>query len=139
MNGDDAILEIKNCFTHLTGELRGMMGKMNEATARQGKLEEENFQLRTALDSLRKAQLGGERGQRSVNRKAGHVVSAECAKHLAAIVILGADRNNKLKELPESDRSELVRTCSEIVGLEKKTALTTSDIPLPVGYASEVI
>jgi HK97 family phage major capsid protein len=131
-------LELKNVIGEVAGAVKNMQSQLADALTKQSRIQGENEQLRSLLDGVRKGMLGGG-ASRSVVRRPGQFVSEECARYLAAVVILGADRNNKLKDLAETDRSELIKGCSEIVGMERKTALTTSDIPLPVTYASEVV
>jgi len=61
-------------------------------------------------------------------------VSEQCARHLGAIGLLAALRRN---EAANGDRiGGIVR---DILGIESRAALTTTDIPLPTEYASEVV
>lgn len=135
---NEAERTLNNTLLEVKGVMENLQAALKAAGQKQGRLETENDELRKTLDNLRRESLkGGAKGR--AERRAGQFVSDDCARHLAAIVVLGAVRHNKLKELPETDREELVRVCSGVVGIEQKTALTSSDIPLPVGYASEVI
>lgn len=64
--------------------------------------------------------------------KPGHV-SEECARHLGAIAIVGALKKGSVS----GDRYEGI--VKDILGIEVKTALSASDIPLPVDYDGNVV
>ncbi len=61
-------------------------------------------------------------------------VSLACARHLGAIVALGITQRDDVSAKQRDIALGLVR---DIIG-EQKTALTSSDIPLPVAYGAEV-
>jgi HK97 family phage major capsid protein len=100
-----------------------------DSVAAQDKLVAE---LREQVDALRKAQL-----TRSTTPSRPGEVSRECAGHLGAIAILGAARQGRIEKGLEGDR--LVGRAAEIIGINQKAALTTSDIPLPVDYGAQVV
>lgn len=78
-------------------------------------------------------------------RKAGQV-SDGCAKWLGALAIRGAMEQGKLPD-DASRAKRLLEIAGEVFGkgfaqggeVVGKTAVTSSDIPLPVGYAGEVV
>jgi HK97 family phage major capsid protein len=82
------------------------------------------------LIGLRKQALSG--GERSF----GSCVSDACAEYASAIYVKAAERSGKLAE--HKNREQLIHRSDEILGLQQKSALTTSDIPMPTGYGSEV-
>jgi HK97 family phage major capsid protein len=68
------------------------------------------------------------------------VITERCAHFLGAVVVLGALYHNRLSNLSEQKRQDLLRRARGIVGDEVlKSPLTASDIPLPIEYSSEVI
>jgi HK97 family phage major capsid protein len=64
-------------------------------------------------------------------------VSEDCARHLGGLVLLmglkgGQIASGKMRDFAESN-------IKDILGVEARTALTSSDIPLPVGYQGDVV
>ena len=124
---------LRNDFQGLEAKARGYETQLTEARTKIGQLEGH-------LTSLRKARLGGGGGGScSANAARGLFVSEECARYMAAIVILGAEAKGKLSHIGATDRDALVRSSVEMVGMETRAALTTSDIPLPANYGREVV
>ena len=97
-------------------------------------VQEDSAKLRTDLDSLRRARLKLDRSSLPVPGK----VTDDCARFLGAIVLLTGERNGKLNHLSERQRDSLLGESRTILGVSQKAALTSSDIPLPVEYGSEV-
>jgi len=90
-------------------------------------------QLKSDLDAFRKAHLNAKRTL-SVPRKGQ--VSDECARHLGALYLAAALRQEKCP----SDRVDRYQgIAKDILGEQLKTALTSSDIPLPVDYSGDVV
>lgn len=58
-------------------------------------------------------------------------VSERCASHLAGIAIMSGIKQGKVDGKLES-------LACNLMGIESRTALTSSDIPLPTGYSGEV-
>lgn len=63
------------------------------------------------------------------------LVSTDCARHMAGIAIAGHLRRGGQVE----NRDRLEGMVKEILGVEVKTALTSSDIPLPTQFSGEVV
>jgi HK97 family phage major capsid protein len=93
-------------------------------------LKDENTTLRQDLNTLRRSTLSRSRGG----------VSDACARHLAATFIQHCDRSGKLEALASmpAQRDFLVGFAREHLGINAKSALTTSDIPLPTEYSGEL-
>lgn len=87
--------------------------------------------LRKTLDDFRRGQVAAKAG---ALRRRG-CVSEDVAAHIGAITILGAARANKL---PTDRREPLLGRACEILGIEQRAALTSSDIPLPTLYEGQV-
>ena len=68
------------------------------------------------------------------------MVSDQCAAELASRFVLHCARSGKLEIVSQSaaTRDALLTTSLQNLGLEVRTALTTTDIPLPVGYSGEL-
>jgi len=91
-------------------------------------------ELHRELKALKKNQLarvGQEFGR-------GKYVSDECADYLASIVVMGAHAAGKLNPSDGTSCESLVAKASSILGMEQRAALTTTDVPLPALYASQV-
>src|SRR5205814_4579324 len=67
-------------------------------------------------------------------------VSDDCARKLAATFIHHCERSGKLEALSSfpAQRDLLSAFARNHLGLATKTALSTSDIPLPVEYGGEI-
>lgn len=63
------------------------------------------------------------------------LVSDDCARHLAGIAIAARLRSGKQVENAE----RLEGMAREILGMEIRTALSSTDIPLPVEYSGQVV
>ena len=63
-------------------------------------------------------------------------VSEDCARFLGAIGILDQVQQDKFQDNLTKQRAASI--FKEITGVECKTALTTSDIPMPTGFSGEV-
>ena len=98
-------------------------------------VQDENAKLLTDLDKVRRQLL--------TLPTAPHVrrpgfVSDHCARHLAAAFILGNARSGRLDVLHSHIREKLFAEARSILGLETRAALTTTDIPLPTEFYSEI-
>ena len=89
--------------------------------------------LSSELKKVQKALLNFKASRKSL---VGGEVSDDCARHLGAIALaVGVKRgqiNGKSAEMAES-------MVKEILGCEIKTALSSSDIPLPTEYSGQVV
>lgn len=74
----------------------------------------------------------------SSNAVARHgAVSEDCARHLGAVVLLAGIRGGQINGGTEKANAEAL--FKEITGIEAKAAITSGDMPLPVGYSGEVV
>ena len=67
-------------------------------------------------------------------------VSDGCAKHLAAQFILHCEKSGKLDALSSisTQRDGLSTVARQVLGIAAKAAITTSDIPLPTQFGTEL-
>jgi HK97 family phage major capsid protein len=110
-----ALAEQVKTITANTSDITALKKAANDVTA--------------ALDAVRKQQL---QQRQATIVKPGNV-SDECARHLAGIAIAKGLRSGQLR----GDGYEGM--CKDILGAEFRTAVASSDIPLPVGYGGEVV
>src|SRR5580765_4791431 len=104
-------------------------------------VEAENDRLQTEFTKLQRMYLNRQSSihnpQSSISRG---LVSDECAAYLGGTFILQCAKSGKLELLSQSaaTRDALLNTARHTLGMEVRTALTTTDIPLPVGYSGEL-
>lgn len=98
------------------------------------RLQDENYELQRSVDDIRRSRLSEGQGP-DISR--GRFVSRGCAAHIASIAIVGAQKHGKLSHVEDSDT--LVAKALDNLGMQQRAALTTSDIPLPQAYSSEVV
>ena len=120
--------EIKTGIEGLKSEYK-TLSQANEA------LRKEFDEAKGHLDSLRKSNL---RLVRNNSRRVGEV-SDDCARHIGALTVLGADAHGRLNALENSLRGKLLDEARKSLGMETKAALSSADIPLPVEYSGEVV
>lgn len=72
-------------------------------------------------------------------RMAHQAVSDDCARFIAAVVICGADNFGGLNHIKGAQRDSLMGECRSIIGIETKTALSTTDLPLPVQFSAQLV
>lgn len=120
-------------------DIKGLPAKvkaLQDAAAKQLELETSATKMREELDQLRR-QFAQRRSTPTSVRLPGRV-SIECAEFIGAAYVLGNAKAGRLDMLPEHIRGTLFSKSKGILGLETKAALTTTDIPLPTEYFSEV-
>ncbi len=100
-------------------------------------LEKDTSDLRQEIKDTRRVLVS--RAGQSGLRKPG-LVSDDCARFLAASFIAHCERSNKMEALSSvsSQRDALKQFSSETLGAVTRTALTTTDIPLPSVYSGEL-
>jgi len=100
-------------------------------------VQSETAQLKQQFADIRRA-LASRHGS-PVTRRPG-LVSDDCARHFAAAFITHCERSNKLEALCSvpSQREALVSFARDTLNLTTRSALTTSDIPLPVEYSGQI-
>jgi len=104
-------------------------------------VQDDNERLQTEFAKLQRAYLNRQSSgacQPAPNRRG--MVSDECAAYLGATFIQQCAKSGKLELLSQSSatRDALLNTARQTLGIELRTALTTTDIPLPVGYSGEL-
>ena len=111
----EQIAEMKQCLD----EIRGGYTKMKDLPGACEELKTELSGLRKEVDKVRKSRLASTFAQ---PRRKGWVVSPDCARHLAAVAIIGAERHRKLSHLSGQNRDWVLGRSAEILGVETKAA-----------------
>lgn len=130
--GGGGIAEVKNLLQSGIEKIDAQAKKFGEIETNLKGQADEVAKLQKSLDDLRKAQIAQ---KASAPAKPGFVSEA-CARQIGAQVILAAFRQDKLQGRSADNASGLFK---DITGVEVKSALTSSDIPLPVVYNAEVV
>jgi HK97 family phage major capsid protein len=128
------------------GELKGVLSDVAGAWSELKKLpaaftaaQQETDQIKLSLESLRRRSLDSAATSAPIVRGSGRV-SGGCARALAAHFIAHCERSGKLEALASlpAQRDALTTFARDSLGLTTRTALSTSDIPLPIQYGSEL-
>jgi HK97 family phage major capsid protein len=125
--------EIQNLLTEIKTGWSGVSALPTEVKS----LRDGNDKLAGEMKDLRRRFLGA--GTSPGPRRRG-VVSDDCARHLAASFIAHCERSDKLDALCSlpAQRDSLTTFARDTLGLSTRAALTTTEIPLPVQYSSEM-
>jgi len=91
-------------------------------------------EMHAEMKKLSKRFLSGTEGKVRWVNGTGYVTD-DCANYLGAMAIIRAAQANKIKG---GNAEDLISRAQGFLGMEAKAALTASDIPLPVGYASQI-
>ena len=121
----------------MLNDIKGSSEEIKKLPATLKALREENSRLIKDLSAVRRSvftrpSLGGARHR--------GFVSDECARKLAATFIHHCERSGRLEALSSfsAQRDKLLTFAHDALGIAAKTALNTSDIPLPSEYGSEL-
>ncbi len=125
-------------FQELLGEMRSGWSEIRQLPGAVRELREEGARAKQQLAELRRS--SAVRAQERTRARPHGSVSAECAEHVAATFIAHCERSGKLEALCSvpSQRDALVLFARDRLGLTTRAALTTTEIPLPVQYGSEL-
>lgn len=93
--------------------------------------EQRTAELQAGFLSMRKAQLDRPRSAQGRSPE----ISEQCARFLANVILAAGVRQGKISDEVGGNAERQLRN---ELGIHEKTALSSSDIPLPTGYASEV-
>src|SRR6266478_1045042 len=124
-------------FESILIDIKGSSEEIKKLPATLKTLREENFRLTQDLTAVRRSLVT--RHSSPVTRLRGQVTD-DCARKLAATFINHCERSGKLEALSSfpAQRDILTAFARDSLGLTTRTALNTSDIPLPSEYGSEI-
>jgi HK97 family phage major capsid protein len=125
-------------FQGLLGEIKGAWGEIRQLPAGFKSLQDDQAALRQNFTDVRRA-LASRAGADPRPRPTG-CVSDDCARHLAATFIAHCEKSGKLDALcpVPNQRDALTHFARNTLNLTTRTALSTTDIPLPDQYGSEI-
>jgi HK97 family phage major capsid protein len=134
MTEEQQLVEFRTVLTEVKGDWAQIKGLPVLIKT----LQDENSELKGNLLKLRKEVLN--LAQRTTQPIRQHeVVTPDCARYLAAIAYIGAEKYNKLSHLNRHNRDLIINKSAETLGMELRTALTTTDIPMPTEFQSQVV
>ena len=125
-------------FQTILGEVKGGWAQVKDLPATFKTLQEENAQLQQQLKDVRRL-MAAQAANNARTRTPG-LVSDECARHLAAQLVAHCHKSDRLAGLcsAPSQRDALIDFACDTLNLSTRTALSTSDIPLPSVYSGEI-
>jgi HK97 family phage major capsid protein len=121
-------------------EFQGLLGEMKTGWAELKRLPDLFATFKTENETLRKdvtevRRLMATRAAFGSGTRAPGLVSDDCARHLAGIAIAARLRSGKQVE----NADQLHGLAKDILGVEVRTALSSTDIPLPIEYSGQVV
>jgi HK97 family phage major capsid protein len=127
-----------------TAEIQGLLTEIKAGWSGVSVLPTEFKTLRESTEKLGsdvkevRRQLACGHGVRAPRRHG--VVSDECARHVASTFIVHCERSDKLDALCSvpAQRDALSAFARDTLNLSTRTALSTSEIPLPSNYSGEI-
>src|SRR6266404_5461300 len=124
-------------FQTILSEIKSGWEQVKSLPATVKSLEDDNTQFRDDLTEVRRSLRS--RSTLHAPRSPGRV-SDDCARRIAATFIHHCARSGALDALASqsAQRDALVSFARESLGISTRTALTTSDIPLPSEYSGEL-
>ncbi len=128
--------EVVNEFRNGLTEIKDGISRNETKIAR---LEKENDRLASECNTIRKISAARSNAGSPGNHRPG-MLSDEAAGALGAAFIIGIARKGQLEAIcPTAHiRDSVLRQACGFAGMETRAALTTTDIPLPTTYGSEM-
>ena len=125
-------------FQTVVGEIKGGWAQVKDLPATFKTLQDETAQLQQQLKDVRR--LMASRVGTTARTRAPGLVSDECARHLAAQLVVHCHKSDRLGALCSvpAQRDALIDFACDTLNLSTRTALSTSEIPLPVQYSGEI-
>src|SRR6266566_3282742 len=131
------IEDFEKGLTEITDKMTTTDKTVSSLSATVEKLQQENERLEAEFTKVRRLHLA--RAGAGIAAPSRGMVSDDCARHFGAIFIHQCAKSGKLDLVSQSTavRDALLSSARDILGLQARTALTTTDIPLPTEYSGE--
>ncbi len=126
-------------FHSILGELKGGWAELKLLPGTLQRVQGETVELKQHLNDLRRL-LASRSGRTAARTRGAGLVSDDCARHLAAQFIVHCERSDKLEALCSvpAQRDSLLDFARTALNLTTRTALSSSDIPLPSEFGGEL-
>ena len=124
-------------FQTIMGEVRGSWAGLTALPGEVKSLREGSERMAGELKDLRRSLVGRPAAQ---SARVRGVVSEDCARHLASSFILHCERSDKLDALCSvaAQRDAILALARDTLNVTTRTALSTTEIPLPTQYSGEL-
>src|SRR2546426_3060000 len=121
-------------FQTVLGEIKGGWANVKDLPATFKTIQDETAQLGQQMKDVRR--LVASRLAPSPRTRTPGLVSDECARHLAAQLVVHCHKSDRLSGLCSvpAQRDTLLDFACDTLNLATRAALNTSDIPLPTQY-----
>jgi HK97 family phage major capsid protein len=120
-------------FQGILGEVKGGWAELKKLPEILGGLKQENDGLRKDLNEVRRLMVA--RSTCGSTTRLPGLVSDDCARHLTGIALSARLRSGK-----QVENADYVHgLAKDILGVEIKAALSSTDIPLPIEYSGQVV
>ena len=120
-------------FQGILGEIKGGWAELKKLPEILGGLKQENDGLRKDLNEVRRLMIA--RSACGSTTRLPGLVSDDCARHLTGIALSARLRSGK-----QVENADYVHgLAKDILGVEIKAALSSTDIPLPIEYSGQVV
>ena len=120
-------------FQGILGEIKGGWAELKKLPEILGGLKQENDGLRKDLNEVRRLMIA--RSACGSTARLPGLVSDDCARHLTGIALSARLRSGK-----QVENADYVHgLAKDILGVEIKAALSSTDIPLPIEYSGQVV
>jgi HK97 family phage major capsid protein len=125
-------------FQGILGEVKGGWAEIKALPATIKTLQDDSAQLQNQFKDVRRLVAG--RGTTSPRVRGPGLVSDECARHLAAQLVMHCHKSDRLSGLCSvpAQRDALLGFACDTLNVTAKTALSTSEIPLPSEFGGEI-
>ena len=120
-------------FQAILGEIKGGWSRLRDLPELFNSFQSENESVRKDLAQVRRSMAA--RAALGSGVRAPGFVSDDCARHIAGIALVARLRSGKQIE----NAGLMQGLARDILGMEIKTALSSSDIPLPTEYSGQVV
>lgn len=125
------------------GEMSGRFKSFDQAMADIKLIKETEAERNKQLSEIQKQMLAFQKHQiektGAMIRRSHDGISDDCARYLGACYLAAGLRQAETIGLKSSVRDLFEREVKSILGIEAKTALSTSDIPLPTQYSGDIV
>jgi HK97 family phage major capsid protein len=125
-------------FQTVLDEVKGGWAEIKALPATFKVLQDDTAQLTQQMKDVRRLMAG--RVSTSSRIRAPGLVSDECARHLAAQLVAHCQKSDRLSGLCSvpAQRDALIDFACDTLNLSTRTALSTSEIPLPSQFGGEI-
>ena len=125
----EIIEEFRKGLTEIKDGVANTEKHVTSLTMAVEKLQQENERIDAEFTKVRRLHLA--RASADFTAPSRGMVSDDCARHVGAVFIHQCAKSGKLELVSQSAavRDSLLNTSREILGMERRTALTTTDIP----------